>query len=94
MSSWCALNVAYEGDPESDDVDTFLSQVSAYENPNDGFDLILTVFTHGEDHGEVITHLQELANEVGETECMVSVAGNDTADIFSFKQHEDGGVVE
>lgn len=95
MSSWCALNVSYEDDTTSDDVDTWLSQVNSYQNSSDGFDVLLSVFTHGEEHGAVIVHLVELAKEAGETECVVSVAGNDTADIFTVKYYDgDGAMVE
>lgn len=92
MSQWVALNVAYEDDVDSDDIDTFLSRVSAYDHPNDGFDVLLTVFTshlNTDRRSAVIHRLRDMAAGAGNPECEVSIRGGDTSDVFTAKLHGD-----
>lgn len=94
MSRWCALNIAYEEDIEPKDIDTFLSQVNAYEHPNEGFDVLLSVFTSHIDAdrtSEVVIRLLEMATKVGTPECLVSIRGGDTSDHFTAVLHNEAG---
>lgn len=90
MSSWTTLNVAYDGDWEMPEL--FLSRVWIGEHPNEGFDILMYVFQRGEDLGEVKSFFQETAEEYGDTECLVTVSGSDTSDVFTFELVEDGCV--
>lgn len=91
MSQWTALNVAFEGEWNSPD----LSDTHAYqmEHPNEGFDLLLSMFRHGEDRGEITGKFLELAKGCGKIECAVTVSGGDTSDCFTFNLY-DGNLVE
>ena len=93
MSSWVALNVAYDGEWEMPDL--FLSRITATEHPNEGFDLLMYVFEGGDRGTRALDEMRDIALEHGIVEELVSVKGNDTSGIFRFKQlSRDGEVLE
>lgn len=86
MSSWTALNVAYDGEWERPDA--FLSEVTVRLHPHDDFDVLLDVFQQGE---RVTDHLFEMAAEGGDLACVVAVSGSDTSGRFTFTQLDETG---
>jgi len=91
MSQWTALNVACDGEWNSPDLSD--NRANQIEHPNEGFDLLLSMFRHGEDRGEVTAMFHEIAKRCGEIECVVSVSGGDTSDCFTFNLY-DGNLIE
>lgn len=92
MSSWTALNIAYEGDWEMPEL--FLYKITAKRHPNDGFDLLLYAYEGGDRGERALSMMRELAHDHGTPVELVSVAGSDTSGRFTLKQWKDGETVE
>lgn len=93
MSSWVALNVAYNSS-DWEMPDLFLSRINAHEHPNEGFDLLLDVFTshiRGREE-DALDAMSRIAWIGGEPETMISVRGSDTSEMFTFQQLDRNGI--
>ena len=94
MSDWTALNVEYLDQtyrlPDLED-----SRINAFRGPEYGdFDLVLDTFEASESD-YIEQKLRDIALWEGHPRVMVLVEGNDTSDVFKFKQiTNEGGVVE
>ena len=92
MSSWVALNVAYDDEWEMPDL--FLSRITATEHPNEGFDLLMYVFEGGDRGTRALDEMRDIALEHGIVADLVTVKGSDTSGMFTFRQiTRDGDVV-
>lgn len=94
MSSWTALNVEYLNTSyRLPDLEK--SRINYYRGPEYGdFDLVLDVFDASETE-YVRERLRDVALWKGHPRVMVLVEGNDTSDVFTFKQiTNEGDVIE
>lgn len=92
MSSWTALNVAYNDEYEQPDVE--FPPFSVSEHPEEGFDLLLYTFetAYGEQVDAITRQLWNITPTKNNVEEIVAVSGSDTSDSFTFLQLEPGSL--
>lgn len=88
MSSWTALNIAYNGEWKPPDL--FLREITGEKHPHESFDYLLYAYTRKERAFDVY---RDIAREHGDIEYLIEVRADDTSGSYQLHTVAPDGTI-